>query len=162
MSYVEKTQNSSINWGGVIAGAALVTGAVLLAPSVIGPNATLSDVFTKIGAEISEAATDFGTFIRGLFASTTPASTEPSIFAGLGKWIQDNATAIGGAALVGGGAAGLMKSSGTAYVVAQPNPIPAATHVENEQMRAINGLMKARMMAANPEYMAQAMGQGRA
>jgi hypothetical protein len=159
MSYVEKVQGSSINWGGVIAGAALVTGAVILAPVVMNEN-SIAEVFKTIGAEISKAATDFGSFIRGLFTSTTPASTEPSIFAGLGKWISDHAEALTGAALIGGGAAGLMKSSSTAYVVPN-NPIPAATHVENEQMRAINGLMKARMMAANPEYMAEAMGQTR-
>ncbi len=160
MSYVEKVQGGSVNWGGVVAGAAVVTGAVLLAPSIMETE-TIGAAFEKISDKVATFAQDLGTKIAGFFTSTTPevASTEPGLMADLGQWIKANGQALGGAALVGGGAAGLLKSSGeTAYVV-PASPIPAATHVENEQMRAISGLMKARMMAANPEYMAQAMGR---
>ncbi len=160
MSYVEKVQGGSVNWGGVVAGAAVVTGAVLLAPSIMEEE-TIGEALQAIGGKITTFAQSIGTQIASLFASKAPevVTNEPGLMANLGTWIKDNGAAIGGAALIGGGAAGLLKSSGeTAYVVPS-NPIPAATHVENEQMRAINGLMKARMMAANPEYMAQAMGR---
>ena len=126
--------------------------------------ATIGEALSAIADNVKDAFVKLGANIASLFtpseAAETAATQEPGFIGQIGEYLKDNFALLTGAALTGAGAAGLLASSKhTAYVV--PAPVaPSTSHVENEQMRAINGMMKARMMAANPEYMAQMMGRG--
>jgi len=99
-------KSSKVAWGTIVAGAAIVAGAVLFCP-------TLMDKIPGIGESIVEGAKNLGSTIadaiRSLFTTTAPATPSTPI-----DWAAWGATAkkVAGAALIGGGAAYLMSSGG--------------------------------------------------
>lgn len=141
----ESTKDSAqtVQWGGVVAGAAVAAGAVLVFPTIL-PD--VASGLTDIGASITEA-------LAVLVAPAAEASiaSEPIITA-------EAAKTIAGATLMGGGMAYFAMSGGKKSADAMFDEATAAQEQDGfaarEDMKRMQALMMARMQAANPQHMA--------
>lgn len=159
----------TVCWGSVIAGAAIVTGALLLVPviapelgSTIGSGATgIADTLltgvNEVGKMLFAGATDIGTMIynavHGISAPSAPTFFTKEVVQGLT-----------GAALLGGGTA--------AYMNIKPQEAPDPEELmlahqkesfsEREDMRRAQSLLRAKIASQSPQYAQAYMGAGAA
>ena len=160
-------QSSNIQWGRIVAGAAITTGVVLVGLAIGGGEVPiLSDIAEGIKLMATSIATSVSNAISGADATAAvpPINLDesPSMFAQFGTYLgkvgtflETNAKALGGAALLGAGLGYMTSHSNTEPQLA---PVPAAvvtSRLQNaqmgfaarEQMRAVNALMQSRMQA---------------
>lgn len=137
----ENTQKSdnSVTWGGVVAGAAVAAGAVLVFPSVVP---SLAGGLESIGEAIVSTVTG----IAG-------EAAVPTISA-------ETARTIAGATLLGGGLAylgmgGSSKKSADDLFDEAVTTQDQAGFAAREDMKRMQALMMARMQVANPQHMAE-------
>lgn len=160
------SEDTKITWGAVVAGAAIVTGAVLafngLVPGI-----------ENIGGAITEFVGSIADKIGGWFTSTAaPAVTGAASAAAAGAtaaapgamdkfaaFLTEHGQKLAGAALMGGGGFFLAMGGGRKPVDDAMDEVISAqdreSYAQKLAMDRAQALMKARMMAASPAHMAQ-------
>jgi len=160
---------STIKWGAIIAGAAIVVGAVLFYPPVVE---VIPKIFTSIGEWIASVFTNLSTAAPAVANAAAPVieKTAEQIAAEAAKseaareamWTMIQK--VGGAALFGGGLAYFLGGK-REHNQPVPNPEVAESFAMKEDMRKMQALMVMRTAyAGNPQAqrMLEEQQQGRA
>jgi uncharacterized membrane protein YccC len=154
MSDETGNQNSSVNWGGLgknlLAGAAIVAGAIIVFPVLAG----------ALAAGIAGIGTAFGAASASVTASTAIATTAAATAAP--AWAGGLMTNLIGIAIAAAGAAYLFrdKSSNNAPQSAETDEYTQRSFAAEQDIRKMQAIMLARMQA-NGYQPAYAMAQGR-
>lgn len=150
MASNEKSQKNDVNWGMIIAGAAAVSGAVVLAPTLL--------------PDMAEGVSDIGSWIAEKVTGEGAAAGTSSVMDAL---TSDTARNVAGATLLGGGAAYMVTQRGSKDKGDDFEELMAEESqggfAAREDMKRMQAVMQARMSMASPEYMQQMAGNmGRA
>jgi len=155
-----------ITVGKVIAGAAIALGAVVLVAAIL-PN--LGGTPTPPATTEPGVLSKIGTAIANLFMEPLRGPIRPGIDSPYTGAFSTTGKVLIGAGLVGGGyalASAMRSKEAENQDIREASAVqgspPSGGYAAAEQERAIAGLMKARLMATNPEYFAQMAAQGRA
>jgi hypothetical protein len=141
--------SSKISWGTMVAGAAVATGALLVAVAIKPDLLTsLGETFGSLGSALKDMGASIASSIGGMFGGESKPMAE-----GTKRLLQ----AAGGVALFGAGRSYLKGQSQAQEIQAAMAEADTGRMgwADREKMRTIQGIMQARMSMAN-----QQMGRG--